>query len=247
MTEKYNKWTIVKHLSEKIRGRKAVLVRCDCGVEKKTPLYSIKNGLSTQCRSCARKNQNVNGMRTHGDSSRDSDYFKLYQCWKNMKTRCYNESCTHYNVYGGRGIQVCDQWKESYEKFKSWSLENSWTLGLSIDRINPDLNYEPSNCRWVSLSENSRLANAHNIQNQSGAFTDESKVKSRKWKIDNLGIKVKVLINEVWEEFDSLSLAAERLSGILNRSFSSVYSQCKQCLNEKSRCKTVGGYKIEKS
>ena len=72
-----------------------------------------------------------------------------------MKQRCFNPNDPKYHRYGGCGIKVCDDWL-NIKGFAEWALANGWREGMSIDRIDNDGNYEPSNCLWVSMSENSR-------------------------------------------------------------------------------------------
>jgi len=79
----------------------------------------------------------------------------FYTTWQNMKSRCLRKSNPKYSRYGGRGITICDAWL-NIKEFAAWSLNNGWEEGLSIDRIDNNGNYEPLNCRWVTLSENSR-------------------------------------------------------------------------------------------
>lgn len=72
----------------------------------------------------------------------------------NMLKRCYDEKHKDYTNYGGRGIEVCKEWKESKQSFMEWCLENGFEKGLEIDRIDNDKGYEPTNCRFVTRKEN---------------------------------------------------------------------------------------------
>jgi hypothetical protein len=80
----------------------------------------------------------------------------LYQTFNSMKYRCYNPDAANYHLYGGRGIRICDEWLRNKNSFFIWAINNGWTLGLCIDRINNNGNYEPSNCQFVTRSTNSR-------------------------------------------------------------------------------------------
>lgn len=89
----------------------------------------------------------------HGFSNKE----KLYSVWKNIKDRCYREKCKSYKNYGGRGIKVCDEWKNDYVAFRTWAINNGYKFDAkfqecTIDRINNNGNYEPNNCRIVPNS-----------------------------------------------------------------------------------------------
>lgn len=84
--------------------------------------------------------------------------YKLYQIWITMRRRCYDSTVINYKYYGGKGITVCDEWRTSYKTFETWAIENGYKEGLSIDRIDTEQGYYPTNCRWVTKSENSRRA-----------------------------------------------------------------------------------------
>lgn len=73
-----------------------------------------------------------------------------YGSYKSMLERCYREKSSNYNIYGGRGIKVCDEWK-NIENFEKWVEESHYKKGLTLDRIDVNGNYEPSNCRWVDM------------------------------------------------------------------------------------------------
>jgi len=92
----------------------------------------------------------------------------LYIVFYNMMSRCYNPNNTKYYRYGGRGIKVCEQWKNK-ENFFKWALDSGWKEGLSIDRIFLDGNYEPKNCQWISISNNSRKKSTTKLTFEQGA------------------------------------------------------------------------------
>jgi len=100
---------------------------------------------------CSRKCFWMSGHRENRQNSR------LYRIWGGMKSRCVNQKDKiKWIRYGGRGITVCDEWKNSYLLFKQWALNNGYNDNLSIDRINNALGYFPTNCQWTTPSKQSR-------------------------------------------------------------------------------------------
>ena len=91
---------------------------------------------------------------------------RLYNIWRGIKKRCGLPTAHAYENYGGRGICVCAEWRESFEAFRDWALANGYRDDLTLDRIDNDRGYEPSNCRWVSwvVQEN----NKRNLLGKSG-------------------------------------------------------------------------------
>jgi hypothetical protein len=78
---------------------------------------------------------------------------RLYGCYKSMMSRCYRPKDIHYNAYGKRGITVCGEWKNNPKAFIGWALANGYSDDLTIERINVNGDYEPSNCTWIPMSE----------------------------------------------------------------------------------------------
>ena len=90
-------------------------------------------------------------------------YPHLYNRWVGIKYRCNCPTATNYKYYGGRGIKVCDEWNKSFVPFCKWALENGYREDLTIDRINTDGNYEPSNCRWATVKQQANNRTSNNI------------------------------------------------------------------------------------
>ena len=128
--------------------------KCDCGNIKDVRYSNLARGTTQSC-GCIHKEKLGSMNRTHGLSGNKT---RLYTIWKNMRGRCFNTNDKSYDRYGGRGISVCEEWDKSFEAFYKWSIENGYKEDiaesnrnrLSIDRINNDGNYEPSNCRWTN-------------------------------------------------------------------------------------------------
>lgn len=118
--------------------------KCDCGNYKIVRNDCLTSGNTRSC-GC---------MNTVDKQKPDSNRkHKLYRVYWSMKQRCFDEKSNHYDRYGGRGITMCEEWKNSYDEFYTWSIKNGYSEGLTIDRINNDGNYEPDNCRWITQAE----------------------------------------------------------------------------------------------
>lgn len=88
---------------------------------------------------------------------------RLYRIWIDMRRRCYDSKRINYANYGGRGITVCDSWDNSFVPFRDWSFENGYTESLVLDRINNERDYSPDNCRWVTVSQNTRNTRSNRV------------------------------------------------------------------------------------
>lgn len=142
----FNKLTILSEESTNKHYKRRVKCKCECGETKVVLLSSLKNGHTKSC-GCRRVTAFRSVITKHGKS-----YSRIYGLWRGMIARCEYKKNISYNNYGGRGITVCDEWKD-FEKFLEWSLKNNYADNLSIDRIDSNKNYEPNNCRWVPISE----------------------------------------------------------------------------------------------
>lgn len=89
--------------------------------------------------------------KKHGYAGKTKE--RLYNTWLNIKQRCLNSNNPKYHIYGGKGVSIYSEWKDDFIKFKDWALSNGYSDNLTIDRIDVDGNYEPSNCRWITNKE----------------------------------------------------------------------------------------------
>ena len=92
----------------------------------------------------------------------------LYTKWLAIKARCYNTKHAAYPWYGAKGIQMATEWKDNFVSFFNWAINNGWKKGLTIDRIDPLLNYCAENCQFITLSDNSKRRNKNTQQAQDG-------------------------------------------------------------------------------
>ena len=105
------------------------------------------------------------GRKKHGDSKNKSH---LYNSWRGMRARCYNKKDKSYYWYGARGITICDEWKNDYTAFKEWALSNGYEEGLTIERIDTNGNYEPSNCCWKTRKEQANNTRKNHLVEYNG-------------------------------------------------------------------------------
>ena len=144
--------TVEKVVGKAKDGRQLWLCKCECGNTKILSTSRLTSGRVKSC-GCLHKKQKENfGIQAtrHGGAKT-----RLYKIWKSMKKRCYNKKCKDYHNYGGRGITVCDKWKNDFEIFRNWALKNGYKEGLTIDRIDNDGPYAPWNCQFITKSDNS--------------------------------------------------------------------------------------------
>lgn len=138
--------------SDRRRGRKAWLCQCECGNRTVVITADLNSGNIKGC-GCL--------VRLHGMSKT-----RAHRTWRLMLTRCFNSHERSWKLYGGRGIKVCDRWKQSFLNF--YGDMGDPPPGMSIDRINNDGNYEPENCRWATAKEQARNKSSSRLLSYGG-------------------------------------------------------------------------------
>lgn len=163
---RFGRLTVIRYTGERVDGNAVWECVCDCGGVKKTTAKNLLSGGTKSC-GCLQKEKASKVARTINDrlmQSKETEHpsykhgesrTRLYGIWLHMNDRCRNKNNTAYSHYGGRGISVCEEWSNSYETFRDWALANGYDDSLSIDRIDPNGNYTPGNCRWATKSQQS--------------------------------------------------------------------------------------------
>ena len=149
--EKYGRLTLIKE-TVCTPKKHMWLCKCDCGKLVEVSIYQMKSGV---CKSCGCLHDEVATQRCYDMAKHNMALTRIYKLWGGMLGRCNNPNNKDFPKYGGRGIKVCDEWRD-FVNFNNWANENGYSDELSIDRIDVNGNYEPNNCRWVTLAEQAR-------------------------------------------------------------------------------------------
>lgn len=175
------------------------LCKCNCGSDKDiiTRAMWIKNGHTKSC-GC------MNGKSFKHNLSNT----KLYRVWNEMKQRCLNPNCPTYKDYGGRGISVCDEWKNDFMSFRIWAISLGYKDDVkrgtyTVERIDNDGNYCPENCTLTSMKEQSENRRSNHF------ITINGETKTIEQWSNYLGIKSKMIrsrISDGWSEYDAVMI-----------------------------------------
>jgi hypothetical protein len=151
--ERFGRLTVIRREPNSKGGQARWLCKCDCGKETIVLGTELRrNGARKGTKSCGcfmLEQSKANGSKYKHNRS----FSRQYHIWRGMKIRCYNPKAKDYKNYGGRGISICDEWRDNFQAFYDWAMANGYRDDLSIDRIDVNGNYEPSNCRWATSKE----------------------------------------------------------------------------------------------
>lgn len=179
--KQFGKLTVIKQVEHASKDL-YYLCKCECGNEKIIRGSHLTSGKILSC-GCWQKQRISETHKKHGMCNT-----RLYEIYKGMLKRCYNTTSEAYKNYGARGIVICDEWKNDFKVFYDWATSNGYKDNLTIDRINNDGNYEPSNCRWVTKliqSRNTRRNHYVTYNNETHCLSEWSEI---------LGISYKKLL-----------------------------------------------------
>lgn len=146
---RFGDWLVIEQAGNTKGGGAFWRCRCECGNESAVIGSDLRAGRSQNC-GCKKAARIGSLRRTHGKSGT-----RLHNIWKLMIARCHKPHSTGYEIYGGRGILVCNQWHE-FQPFYEWAMANGYRKELTIDRIDNDLGYSPENCRWTDKKTQSQ-------------------------------------------------------------------------------------------
>ena len=166
--QKFGRLTVLSRAENK-NGRTMFNCVCECGNKKAIWIESLKNGSTKSCGCLSREIVTARNYR-HGQR-----HTRLYRIWLTMKSRCYLPSQVGYKYYGGQGVTVCDEWKNDFMSFHDWAMNNGYEETLTIDRIDPYGNYEPSSSRWSTY-----YMQEHNKRNREEAFRKGAEKRKKK-------------------------------------------------------------------
>lgn len=165
--QRFGRLVAIRNSGKKQGGNYMWVCRCDCGKEVIVKADHLKR-YDTQSCGCINKGRQKGIPKKHGGAC-NGVHDRLYGVWQAMRVRCEYKHHPHFKHYGGRGIKVCDEWRRDFETFRSWALANGYDENAprgqcTLDRIDVNGNYEPSNCRWVDMKTQNNNKQRHKMK-----------------------------------------------------------------------------------
>ena len=148
--QKFNSWEVISFSHRNADHKAYWLCKCKCGREKTLDAYNLTSGRSKSCRPCSAKVVAATVHTTHGLSVNGRAPHPLYTTWTGMRSRCNNPNHSDYEYYGARGIKVCERWDDFLLFVEDMGAR---PIGKTLDRKDVNGDYEPSNCKWSTHSE----------------------------------------------------------------------------------------------
>lgn len=158
--EKFGKLSVIENIGLSKHREMLWKCKCDCGNETIVNSYSLRKGSTKSCGCLC--------FEKRGRELKLKHWKVISMARSNMLTRCYNEKYSLYHRYGGRGITVFEEWINDSTAFYNWSINNGFSENLTLDRIDNDGNYEPNNCRWVTMQVQSNNRHTNRILTRNG-------------------------------------------------------------------------------
>ncbi len=150
--------------------------KCDCGSLTTVRADALLESKTLSC-GCIKKEQGRKNLTKHHSHLQSGK--RIYHEWQNIKARCLNTNNKSYYRYGGRGITICDEWKDDFQAFYDWAMSHGYKDDLTIDRIDNNKGYNPENCRWVDLMAQNRNRRSNVMVEYNGqkiCLTDAAKL-----------------------------------------------------------------------
>ncbi len=187
--QKFGKLTVLEKVGADKRYNALWLCKCDCGNEKIITRDRLVTGHSKSC-GCLRKENCIKHTK-HGLT-----HARIHRIWAGIKRRCTVIKDRAYKYYGGRGIKMCEEWFKNSKAFIDWAYSNGYSDNLTIERIDVNGNYEPSNCKWIDIKEQQRNKRSNKkitFKNQTHSLIEWAEILSIDYK------KLKARLRQGWD------------------------------------------------
>lgn len=195
--QRFGRLTVIKRYGKNGNGSATWTCLCDCGNTKVVSGHDLVEGHTISC-GCSRRDPRKHGMAKT----------RLYRIWSHMKNRCQNPNNHAYSNYGGRGIEVCKEWSDSFVCFKEWADSHGYEEELTIERVDIDKGYCPDNCTWITKSKQ-----AQNRRRCIFVTIDGKTLNLQQW-CNELGIDYKLVHNRIhklgWEPVKALTTPVDK-------------------------------------